>query len=79
MTTVEHQTRDWKVSTTYRVLRDITWATLALAAIVVGEAGAWWMAAGLAAVTLALVAALPDPVLHDIYIGNPRRVHWRDG
>ena len=82
---VEQQTRDWKVSTTYRVLRDIAWATFALAAygavaaIVIGETGAWWMAAGLAAVTLALVSALPDPVPHDMYIGNPRRVHWRDG
>ena len=73
MTTTTHPaSRDWKVTTGYRVMLRIAWAALILSvygavlAVVVGLTGAWWLAAGLAALAMLLVAFLPEPVPADL-------------
>lgn len=73
MTTNAHAAgRDWKVTTGYRVMLRIAWGVLILSvygaviAVVVGIPGAWWMAAGLAALAMLVVAFLPEPVPADL-------------
>ena len=67
MTTADHPA-DWKVTFGYQTLLRIGWGALALAsfeavvAVVVHAPGAWWMAAGMALLSLLVVAVLPEPV-----------------
>jgi hypothetical protein len=78
VTTVD-RAADWKVTPGYRILLEVGWGLLALAAfgcvvaLVLGVAGAWWMAAGVAVVALLLVAFLPEPVPAQMLTG--RRTH----
>jgi len=78
VTTVD-RAADWKVTTGYRLLLQVGWGLLALAAfgavvaLVVGAPGAWWMSAGVAVVALLLVAFLPEPVPAEMLTG--RRTH----
>jgi hypothetical protein len=71
-TTAHAAQRDWKVTTGYRVMLRIAWAVLILSvyggavAVVVGFRGAWWMAAGLAALAMLLTSMLPEPVPADL-------------
>jgi ABC-type spermidine/putrescine transport system permease subunit I len=73
MTTNAHAAgRDWKVTTGYRVMLRVAWGVLTLSvygavvAVVVGVPGAWWMAAGLAALAMLVAALLPEPVPADL-------------
>lgn len=79
MTTVD-RAADWKVTAGYRMLLRVGWGVFALAlhgvvvALVVGAAGAWWMAAGLALLTLVVVALLPEPVPAGMLVGRYTRI-----
>lgn len=67
--------RDWKVTTSYRVLLKIGWAVIAMAvyfataAAVLDAMAVWWIVAGLAAGVMLLMAALPEPVPRDLITG----------
>ncbi len=64
----------------YRVLLQVGWGALALSlfgvasAVIIGVPGAWWMAAGLALVSLLTVVVLPDPVPAEMITGRVTRI-----
>ena len=73
--------RDWKVTTSYRILVRIGWATIAVAvyfataAAVLDSIGVWWIVAGLSIGVMLLMAILPEPVPREMIVG-PR--NWID-
>jgi hypothetical protein len=77
--------RDWKVSTSYRILMRIGWATIAVAvyfataAAILDSVGVWWIVAGLAVGVMLLAAVLPEPVPQDYLNGAHTRVDTRRG
>lgn len=84
--TVLPHTPDWKVTTGYRIMLAMGWSAfafslyVAVVAIVLGLAAAWWVAGGLALVAIATVAFLPEPVPAEMIVGgrnriDPRRTH----
>ena len=83
MTTADHvagRPRDWKVTTGYRVLIKIGWAAMVLAlygaavAVVVGMQGAWWIAAGMAALALLVGVLIPAPVPSELITGGRNHI-----
>ena len=83
MTTADHvavRPRDWKVTTGYRVLIKVGWAAMVVAlygaavAVVVGMPGAWWIAAGMAAVALLVGAFIPAPVPRELITGGRNHI-----
>ena len=67
--------RDWKVTTSYRILLRIGWAIILVAIYFAATAtgldsmGVWWMVAGLAFGVMMLMAILPEPVPRDLITG----------
>ena len=82
VTTVD-RAADWKVTSGYRVLLQVGWGLVALAAfggvvaLVVGAPGAWWMSAGVAVVALLLAAFLPEPVPSGMLTARRTRIDTR--
>lgn len=76
-------TQDWKVTAAYRVLLRTAWvavvgaAYLVVVAAAMGAERAWWAAAGLAALALAIGAFLPEPVPSRFIIGGRNRIDTR--
>lgn len=68
--------RDWKVTTGYRILVNIGWATIvmavyfATAAAVLDSVGVWWIVVGLAVGVMLLSSVLPEPVPRDLITGT---------
>jgi hypothetical protein len=72
--------RDWKVSTSYRILLRIGWAAIAVAvyfataAAILDSVGVWWMVSGLAVGAMVLASVLPEPVPRDYLNSGTTRV-----
>ena len=72
--------RDWKVTTGYRILIKVGWTAMILAlygtavALVVGMRGAWWMAAGMAALALLVGIMIPAPVPREWITGGRNHI-----
>jgi Na+/H+ antiporter NhaD/arsenite permease-like protein len=74
---------DWKVTTAYRLLLRAAWLAvigavlLVVVAAILGVHRAWWAAAGLAALALAIGAFLPEPVPRHFITGGRNHIDTR--
>lgn len=77
------RTQDWKVTTAYRLLLRVAWVAaigaiyLVVVAAIMGVERAWWAAAGLAALALAIGAFLPEPVPRQFITGGRNHIDTR--
>ena len=75
--------QDWKVTTAYRLLLRAAWLAvigavlLVVVAAILGVHRAWWAAAGLAALALAIGAFLPEPVPRHFITGGRNHIDTR--
>ncbi len=75
MTTADFA-RDWKVTTSYRVLLKVAWGFVLFAILVAvlaaldGASVGWWAAAGLATLALIMGAMLPEPLPAEMITGS---------
>ena len=87
MTTADHVagrlTRDWKVTTGYRVLIKVGWIAVgfslygAAVAVVIGIEEAWWAAAGMAGFALLVGVLIPAPVPRELITGGRNHIDAR--